>query len=198
MRKTIGILLFTLMIPLAARGQAVTNVEKVYSLIDNSAAQLLKDKVQRESRVYIDYNSSPALAILKNPLIEKAGAYCTVNQQKENAGYILNYTVEDAGVKYGEVFTKSFLGTNYVEREVYLKGFAGLNPAGGGASTAHFEYSSKDTVEYGKLKELAGASLPFANPEIPAEPFFSSILEPVIAIGAAITTIYLLFTVRSK
>lgn len=183
----------------AITAQAPANLDKFYSLVDKSAAEIIQSKAKKENKVYIEFTSPAELAILKNSLIEKASLYSAVVQQKEKSDFVFNYTVVEARVKYGECFTKSFLGRNYVEREVTLKGFAGINNRMDDSfGSGSFEHSVKDTVEYGQIKELGNPSYPFTNPEAPAEPFFSSILEPFIAIGVAVTTVYLLFTVRSK
>jgi hypothetical protein len=179
-------------------GQTKTNIEKIYSLVEKSVKDIVPSKAQKESKVYVEYSSPENYSLLKNSLIEKTAAIAKVNPKKENSDYILTYTVEEAKVKYGESFTKNFLGRNYTEREITLKGFAGINKPAENVTTGHFAYSEKDTVEYSALKDMGNPAYPFTNPEIPSESFFSTIWEPVIAIGVAVTTIYLLFTVRSK
>lgn len=192
--------IFTLVLVMCGfiSGQTKTNIEKIYGLVEKSVRDIVPSKAQKESKVYIEYSSPENFSLLKNSLIEKTGSVAKVNPKKENSDYILTYTVEEAKVKYGESFTKNFLGRNYIEREITLKGFAGINKPAENVTTAHFAYSEKDTVEYSTLKDMGNAAYPFTNPEIPSESFFSSIWEPVIAIGVAVTTIYLLFTVRSK
>jgi hypothetical protein len=179
-------------------GQTKTNIEMFYGLVEKSVAAVVPVKAKKESRVYVEYSSPENFLLLKGSLIEKTGAAAKVSPKKEDSDYIFTYTVEEAKVKYGESFTKSFLGRSYVEREVSLKGFAGINKPNENVTTGRFAYSEKDTVEYSTLKELGNPAYPFASPEIPPESFFSSIWEPAIAIGVAVTTIYLLFTVRSK
>ena len=178
--------------------QPKTNIEQVYGLIEKSVTGILTGKVEKKDKVYVEFSSPDSYSILKSSLIEKTGASASVNPQKENSGFVLTYTIEEARIKYSDPFTQSFLGRNYVEREVTLKGFSALNRPAEPVTIGRFSYSEKDTVEYRQLKELANTAYPFTNPEIPQEPFFSSILEPVIAVGVAVTTIYLLFTVRSK
>ena len=59
-------------------------------------------------------------------------------------------------------------------------------------------YDKSDTVLFDEIKSLSNSSLPFTKGEAPAEPFFASLWEPVIAVGTAIVTIFLFFTIRSK
>lgn len=198
MRKIFYIFLLSLILSDYCISQTKTNLEKFYSLVEQSVNGVTSGKVNRESKVFIDASSPEGFQLLKSSLIEKAGLVVKVNPQKDNSDYILTYTIEDAKIKYGDAFTQSFLGRNYVERIVSLKGFAGIQKPAENISTNHFEYTEKDTVEYQGLKELGNPAYPFTNPEIPSEPFLSSIWEPIIAVGVAVTTVYLLFTVRSK
>ncbi len=198
MRKIFCITLFTLILTGLIRCQTKTNTEKYYDLVEKSVSAVMNGKVQKESRVCVESAMPERYQLLKSSLLEKIAKSAKLILQKENSDFVFIYSVEDARVTYGETFTKSFLGRNYVEREVTLKGFAGMNKPADIITAGRFEFSEKDTVEYGSLKDLGNSAYPFTNPEIPTEPFFSSIWEPVIAIGVAITTVYLLFTVRSK
>jgi hypothetical protein len=193
-----NILFLLILFSISLYAQSVSNIEKFYTLIEKSVQETVPAAAHKESRIYIDFTSPADAAILKNSVIEKTGKLSKVISQKEGADFILTFAVEEARVKYGECFTKSFLGRNYAEREVYLKGFTGLSKPNDNISAGRFEKLIKDTVEFAGMKELGNPSYPFTNPQLPAEPFFSSILEPIIAIGAAVTTVYLLFTVRSK
>lgn len=198
MRKFLFILLFLNVFTGCLFCQVKTNAEKFYGLIEKSVSAVLNGKVKNDSRVFVDFSLPERFQLLKSSLLEKTSSFVMVNPQKDNSDFILTYSIEDAKVRYGDTFTKSFLGRNYVEREVALKGFANLNKPSENISTNRFEYAERDTVEYAGLRELGSPAYPFTNPEIPAEPFFSSIWEPIIAIGVAVTTVYLLFTVRSK
>lgn len=196
--KRLFLLILALLISGISPAQDKTNLEVIKGLIGKSVDALIPAEFKKENKVFLSYSSPESYSFLKNMVIEKGGSSIGFNPQAEGSDYIFSYALEDVKVKYSDCFTKSFLGRNYVEREVVLTGLAGFNPAGGSVSSARFTHSAKDTVEYGGLKELASPAYPFTNPEIPDEPFFSSILEPVIAVGVAVTTIYLLFTVRSK
>jgi len=62
----------------------------------------------------------------------------------------------------------------------------------------NFKFNYIDTVDANKIKNIEDPAIPFTQAALPAEPFFSSIYEPVIAVGAAALTVILFFTVRSK
>jgi hypothetical protein len=61
-----------------------------------------------------------------------------------------------------------------------------------------FSFNNVDTVDYSDLETFETQSFPFTKSIKPAEPFLSSLIEPIIAICTAATIIYLFFTVRSK
>jgi hypothetical protein len=61
-----------------------------------------------------------------------------------------------------------------------------------------FDYAYIDTVSVDDAKAIENPSFPFTQAEIPSEPFFSSLLEPAIAIGSAALAVILFFTIRSK
>ncbi|MEK9137672.1 MAG: hypothetical protein AAB393_11165, partial [Bacteroidota bacterium] len=54
-----------------------------------------------------------------------------------------------------------------------------------------------DVVEVSEIEKLESQSIPMTRGALPKEGFFSSILEPLVAIGAVAVAIYLLFHVRS-
>ncbi len=61
-----------------------------------------------------------------------------------------------------------------------------------------FSITETDTVSYENVSSYENPSIPFTQAEAPAEPFWSGITEPAIAIGTVIITLLLFFTVRSK
>ena len=61
-----------------------------------------------------------------------------------------------------------------------------------------FKITAIDTINVENVEYVENRSYPFTRGDLPTEPFFSSILEPVIAIGAAAVVIVLFFSVRSK
>ena len=61
-----------------------------------------------------------------------------------------------------------------------------------------YKYNFSDTVALSNINNLQNIAYSFTSPEIPNEPFFSSLLEPTIAIGTAAVAVYLFFNIRSK
>ena len=85
-----------------------------------------------------------------------------------------------------------------MEREAALSGSYILKEDEKMIKSGMFNFSKIDTVKYDDINSLENQGIPFTTAEVPPEPFFSSLLEPAIAIGAAALTIYLFFNVRSK
>jgi hypothetical protein len=55
-----------------------------------------------------------------------------------------------------------------------------------------------DTIWVKDINTLENESFDFTKGQIPTEPFFLSIWEPVIAIGIAAAVIILFFSIRSQ
>ena len=61
-----------------------------------------------------------------------------------------------------------------------------------------FSLSEEDRVPFSDIVKIENRALPFTQGRIPDEPLFSSLLEPIIAIGTTVVTVFLLFSVRSN
>ena len=104
--------------------------------------------------------------------------------------------MEDAGLEYGEIDRDGWFGDYYVPRTLFIKGNY-LNTSSN-KGLQQFFITAIDTVKVEELELLENNSFPFTEGNIPAEPFLSSVWEPIIAIGVAAAAIILFFTVRSK
>ena len=108
----------------------------------------------------------------------------------------INYVIDKAGVQYEDMFRDGLLGDEKVPRILELKGNYLIKNSKETVKT--FEYFYADTISVDEIKSVENISYPFTQAEVPAEPFFSNLWEPVIAIGAAAVAVYLFFSVRSK
>ena len=104
--------------------------------------------------------------------------------------------MEKAEVEYSEQERDGWFGDYFVPRTVFLQGNYFNSYSGKGLQ--EFNISVMDTVNVENIGEFENDSFPFTKGEVPAEPFFSSLLEPVIAIGVAAAAVVLFFSVRSK
>ncbi len=126
----------------------------------------------------------------------KSNGY-SVNPQNEKSG-LVNYTLIDAGVIYKNSFMDGIFGNVIVEREVKLNGAFFLESSDGVEAPVYFNLSNIDSVRANDVNNLENKSIPFTQGEIPPAPMLSNLIEPIIIVGTLITTVILLFTVRSK
>jgi len=108
----------------------------------------------------------------------------------------IDYTINNANVKYGDIFRSGFLGSFKVPRIINFSGSYIINSSP--SIGKEFNYSYIDTVNYGNIHNLENISYPVTKGDVPPEPFLGSLLEPVVAIGTAAVVIFLFFAIRSK
>jgi hypothetical protein len=107
----------------------------------------------------------------------------------------VNFVLDYAIVEYSEPEKDGFFGDFLAERIVKLSGNYFIS---GKSQINKFNLVDKDTVNVEDVGNLENRSYPFTQGNLPAEPFFSSILEPVVAISAVAVTVILFFSVRSQ
>lgn len=179
--------------------QTLSNLDVINSLIDKSANKVNAEVKEAEGEIYLNVSCQSNLLTLKNGVIAAFGRITEYNIAEENRGEnLLQYSLEDAGVRYRETFRDGLFGDYFVEREVILKGSYFYTKREKITKSKRFSLTVSDTVSYDDLPNLENPSLPFTRNTIPPEPFFYSLLEPAIAIGTIVITIFLFFTVRSK
>ncbi|GJQ62783.1 MAG: hypothetical protein SCALA702_18360 [Melioribacteraceae bacterium] len=187
--------LFLLGVVITLNAQTKSNYDIILEMMPESVSEVAYASGNEETGIVV--NLPAGGSILSNRVLSSA---VEINKKiisgtfddKKN----IIYTLENIEVLYGELFHQGFPGDYYCERTIKLGG-VNILKSGAGIESYPFDISRKDTVEYDSIKELEqGAS--FTRGEKPEEPFFRSIIEPVIAVTAAIVTVYLLFDVRSK
>jgi hypothetical protein len=128
-------------------------------------------------------------------LFDKAGY--KINFQDTAGGKIyINYVLDQAKVKYGNIFRSGFFGSYYLPRKIEVSGNYSIK--NNAFIYKEFHYNYLDTVQVDSVKTLENSSYSFTQGNVPAEPFFSSLFEPLIAIGTAAIAVFLFFTIRSK
>jgi len=179
--------------------QQLTNLEKIYELIDNSGKDISLIIKSRNEEFGLKLSCPAELNILEQR-VRFAFSRESLNFNKNTplSEAVLNYNVDNAGINYKRVFKDGWFGDLLVEREAVLKGTFVLESKGMFLKSDKFEYAELDTVKLDDISKLENMSLPFTKNEVPPEPFFSGLLEPVIAVGTAVVTVILFFTVRSK
>lgn len=180
---------------ISAFGQSKSNLEIFFSQIDSVGMQIQQNIEDKNANVRINFLSSPEYSILENRLT----SYLIKNGVKvlldSNLPSSLNFTITQAIVKYNDSFRDGLFGDVLVERNINLIGNFIIPDKN---ISNDFSFIFTDTVEYDQLNEIENRAYPFTLNSHPSEPFFSSLIEPVIAIGAAATAVILFFTIRSK
>ena len=179
--------------------QQSTNLEQIFGLIDKSGVEITAALKSEYQKVGLKYNCPAEYKILEQR-IEFAFSRSSINFNKnaDTETAILNYNLDKAGINYKKVFKDGWFGSMLVEREAVVSGTYVLENKGVFLSSEKFECTITDTIKKDDLSRLENLSLPFTKNEMPPEPFFSGLLEPVIAVGTAVVTVILFFTVRSK
>jgi len=181
-------------------GQTKTNYEIINQLISGSLVKVLSEYSEGEEKEKIVFKADfpDGYSVLKNrsfnflhslnPKVELG----TLNDFED-----ISYTLEQISVDYGETFRKNIFSDYYSVREIKISGTSVISKSGKKVPLP-FSESYSDTVAYDLLEQQQNNALPFTRGEIPEEPLFRSILEPAVALTAAVVTIYLFFDVRSK
>lgn len=173
-----------------------TNLEVCFSLVDKSAddivlAENLKDEIN------LDFSAPAEFDFFKGRLISRLNEKHGIKFNGAGDSRKLEYFLENMEVKYTDLFKDGLFGDYYLEREVNIRGNYLMSDQGN-IRTQKFNSSVKDTVLYDKISDLETASLPFTKSDVPEEPFWESLVEPVVVIGGAVISVILFFTVRSN
>jgi len=190
--QALKILAVVFLINLSAISQTKTNIDVYYSLVD-SVAQLILSRLP-ENQIEIKLNSPlNDYLILTNRL--KSSLTQKGITQSLSAPLQADVDFDKSSVRYSDMHRSSFLGSMKVVRKVELGG--NLSIAGKIVPTK-FLFISIDSILVDDVKNIENSVYLFTVSDLPAEPFFSSLLEPAVAIGTAAIAIYLFFSVRSK
>jgi hypothetical protein len=179
--------------------QTKSNLEVFYSLNDSLVNQIAENIPRNNDKIILTLNLGDSYSIFSNHIKtafkDKGKQTFTLPKEELNLPEI-NIVMEEAVVKYGELDRDGWFGDYYVPRTLFIKGHY-LNTTSN-KGLQQFFITAIDTVKVEELESLENNSFPFTEGNIPAEPFLSSVWEPVIAIGVAAAAIILLFSVRSK
>ncbi len=177
--------------------QTKSNLEIFYSMVDSSGSVLINNLPNGEKSISVEFNSGNNYLALENRLIEyliRKGI--KISGKTDGEAVLVRYVFDRVNLRYNEMYRDGFLGSYYVPRNFELSGNFFINKST--AEVKNFTYTYSDTVKYDSLRNAENTALPFTRGDIPPEPFFSSLIEPVVAVGAAAAAVALFFTVRSK
>jgi hypothetical protein len=193
----LNIFIFFLMSLSCLFAQSKTNFDIIDSLIYLSTEQI-SEELNLNEEYFLEFIGADDYDILKSKVIQflkYRDIGIVESEKKQNK---LTYNLEAIKINYTDVFKDGLFGTYLVRRDAYLSGSFFLTKNGEINDVNSFNNSLADTVLYSEVSQLDNIAYPFTSAELPDEPFFSSTLEPVIAIGTAAVAVYLFFNIRSR
>ena len=177
--------------------QSKTNFEIIDSLIYLSIEQI-SEELNQNDEYLLEFIGADDYDILKSKVIQFLKYQDIGIVESEKNQNKLTYNLEAIKINYTDVFKDGLFGTYLLRRDAYLNGSFFLTKNGKINDVNSFNNSLADTVLYSEVSQLDNIAYPFTSAELPDEPFFSSTLEPVIAIGTAAVAVYLFFNIRSR
>ncbi|MCU7495783.1 MAG: hypothetical protein HF314_06215 [Ignavibacteria bacterium] len=198
---TVLCLLLFLLAPakLFSQSSPPANLEVFYKLADSSVTKVLTSLPESNSPVYLRLDLPEGYSVFRNRIIQdliQSGK--KVLLASDSLAPSLDISIDRAKVTYSDLFRQGLFGSYESERIVSLGGSFILSSGAMVKNTGDFSFTARDTVKYDDLRGLEDISIPFTRGEIPSEPLFSTLWEPVVALGTAAVAVYLFFTVRSK
>ena len=178
--------------------QTRDNLEIFYALVDSSGENIINNIHVPDKNINLNINLGEAYSLFENHLMaifQKEG-YKINSKNISGEKISINYVLDQAKVNYGEIFRKGFFGTYFLPRKIIISGNYSIR--NNSFEYKEFHYNYLDTVKVDNVKTLENISYSFTQGIVPSEPFFSSMFEPLIAIGTAAIAVFLFFTIRSK
>lgn len=197
MFKSLPFLFILLMFQPVNLAQTESNLEKFYSLVDSASTLLLKD-IGSAKEVNLELNLGNDYTIFANQIRGKLisnGVKLVSNDSSSEELTKINFVIDNCFVEYSDTFRDGFFGDFYIERNLKLSGNYLISSKAG---LTKFELTTIDTINAENYPDIENRSFPFTRGKLPEEPFFSSLLEPILAVGAAAVAVILFFSVRSK
>ena len=196
-KKSLRFLFVLLLFQISVYPQAISNLDKFYALIDSASSLLIKDlgdakKVNLELNFGIDY--SVFANQVRGKLLRNGVQLVGDNSDDQNFVRV-NFVVDNSFVGYSEPEKDGIFGDFFTERTINLSGNYFISNK---SQVKDFKLTAVDTINVEDVEYVENRSYPFTLGDLPPEPFFSSLLEPIVAIGAAAMVIILFFSVRSQ
>jgi hypothetical protein len=178
--------------------QVKDNLEIFYTLIDSSGMNIVKNLAASKGELSLNFNLGEAYSLFQNHLesIFYKNGYSVNSKDSVDNKITINYVLDNAEVNYGDIFRAGLFGSYMLPRIIKISGNYSIR--NDSFLYKEFHYNYLDTVKVDNIKTLENNSYPFTEGNVPAEPFFSSLFEPLVAIGTAAIAVYLFFTIRSK
>ena len=191
------ILFFFLFISTSIFSQSRTNLEMLNALVDSSALSI-SSQISDSNFEYFLENQTVAEYSVLNKRVENSLVRNGIAVRLENANNKISYSISQASVNYSDLFKDGLFGGYLLERKFVLSGEFVIENSLSVLNADTFYYTVTDTIPFDNLNFVENNSLPFTKDNVPSEPLFPSMLEPIVAITAVVVTVILFFTVRSN
>jgi len=177
--------------------QPKTNLDVIYDLISQNINKVLM-KLPNEVRPFtFEYSTLEEYSNLEGRFINNLSNKNLLKKDSSDGG-TLKYFLDQIGIIYSEPFRDGLLGDYKIERKVFLNATFAFGYGDKIKRSEIVESQYSDTLYYSDIEKIETSNLSITQGTKPPEPLFESLLEPVVAVGAIVVTIILLFTVRSK
>jgi hypothetical protein len=170
--------------------QVKTNMEIFYSLADSSVRLIVSTLPPGTKEVSVKLNLGSEYSVLGNKILS---SFSQNGIKTDSSSLMINYIIDNASINYNDMFRNGIFSDYLVNRTVAVHGSYFIMNKG----VTEFSITKKDTIPIDEVTHAESPSYSFTRGELPAEPFFSGLFEPVAAISAAAAAIILFFTVRS-
>lgn len=174
-----------------------TNFELADSLIYLSAKSI-SENITTNVKYTLNFNTSESYSVLKSKVISYLQNFDVEMKENLDEAQIINYSIDELRIGYSDVFRDGFLGEYVVNRTAELKGSYHISTSNEIGQANKFYYTLSDSLLYSDISKVENLAYTFTSAELPEEPFFSSTLEPILAVGTAAVAVYLFFNIRSK
>jgi hypothetical protein len=196
-KKSFWFLFFIIIANQVVTAQTVTNLDRFYSVVDSASTSFVDD-LGNIKEVELELGLGTYYAVFANQVRSKILRNgIKLSSSNDSSGNIekVNFTIGECSVKYSQPERDGLFGDYFTDRTIEVQGnyFVPSNQ-----KVKEFNIAKKDRVNVDDVEKIENRSYPFTHGDLPPEPFFSSLLEPIVAVGAAAITIILFFSVRSK
>lgn len=191
------ILFFFLFISTSIFAQSRTNLEMLHTLVDSSALSISSQISDSNFEFFIENQTVAEYSVL-NKRVENSIVRYGIAVSLDNANNKISFSISQASVNYSDLFKDGLFGGYLLERKFVLSGEFVIENSSSVLNADTFYYTVTDTIPFDNLNFVENNSLPFTKDNVPSEPLFPSMLEPIVAITAVVVTVVLFFTVRSN
>ncbi len=175
------IIFLALLFPIFGNSQTKSNLDLFFTLIDNAKTELKKDFPNNQ--IIFEQDIRNQYSVLYNRFL--------LNDSLYKIGDKIIIKIDTAITEYPSIFRDGILGDFFLERKVKLK----ISSSSKMNYVKDFSYA--DSVEISRINFIEDNYLSFTKNEFPTEPFWASFVQPISIALFSITTIFLLFFIRS-